>query len=46
MQHLLDLYTAGKIRPWVSAHYPLERASDALNAILQRKVIGKVVLEP
>ena len=45
-QHLFDLYAAGKIRPWVSAHYPLERASDALNAVVQRKVIGKVVLEP
>jgi hypothetical protein len=28
------------------AHYPLERAADALNAVLLRKVTGKVVLEP
>jgi NADPH2:quinone reductase len=46
MQRLFDLYAAKKIRPRISAHYPLERASDALNAVLLRKVTGKVVLEP
>jgi NADPH2:quinone reductase len=46
MQRLFDLYAAKKINPRVSAHYPLERASDALNAVLLRKVTGKVVLEP
>jgi NADPH2:quinone reductase len=36
----------GKIRPHVSGRYPLERAADALNALMQRKVAGKVVLTP
>lgn len=36
----------GKIKPHVSGRYPLERAADALNALVDRKVAGKVVLEP
>ena len=39
-------FEEGKIKPHISAAYPLERAADALNAIGQRKVIGKVVLTP
>jgi NADPH2:quinone reductase len=35
---------AGKIKPLVSATYPLERAADALNDLVNRKVHGKVVL--
>ena len=37
---------AGKIKPHISAIYPLERAADALNALTARKVAGKVVLTP
>jgi len=37
-------YRDGKIKPHVSATYPLERAADALNAILDRKATGKIVL--
>ena len=36
----------GKIKPHISASYPLERAADALNALTARKVAGKVVLAP
>jgi NADPH:quinone reductase len=36
----------GKIKPHISASYPLERAADALNALTARKVAGKVVLMP
>ena len=35
---------AKKIKPLVSASYPLERAADALNDMMNRKVQGKVVL--
>jgi NADPH2:quinone reductase len=34
----------GKIKPYVSARFPLEKAADALNALAGRKVAGKVVL--
>jgi len=37
---------AGKVRPHLSGTYPLERAADALNALMARKVAGKVVLTP
>jgi NADPH2:quinone reductase len=34
----------GKIRPHVSASFPLDRAKDALNLMTERKVVGKVVI--
>ena len=37
-------FREGKIKPHISATYPLDKAADALNALSQRKVIGKVVL--
>lgn len=36
----------GKLHPHVSARYPLERAGEALRALMDRKVTGKVVIEP
>lgn len=41
---LFRLYEEGKIRPMISHRFPLEKASDALRAILERKVVGKAVL--
>jgi NADPH2:quinone reductase len=43
---LLDWVAAGKLAPLVSARYPLSGAVDALNALLQRQVTGKIVLLP
>ncbi|HEX7735020.1 MAG TPA: NADPH:quinone oxidoreductase family protein [Ktedonobacteraceae bacterium] len=46
-QHLRELvtwYQEGKIRPRISATYPLERAADALNDMLARRITGKAVL--
>jgi NADPH:quinone reductase len=37
---------SGKLRPFVSAHYPLEKAAQALNDIAARRVVGKVVITP
>ena len=37
-------FAEGKIKPHISGKYPLERAADALNALMARKVAGKVVL--
>lgn len=36
----------GRLRPHVSGRYPLEKAGEALRALLDRKVTGKVVIEP
>ena len=35
---------AKKIKPLVGATYPLERAADALNDVMNRRALGKVVL--
>jgi NADPH2:quinone reductase len=44
LRDLLGWLQAGKLKPRISAKYPLERAADALNDILQRRVMGKTVL--
>lgn len=44
LRALLDWFEAGKLKSRISARYPLERAADALNAISERKVMGKAVL--
>ena len=41
---LLHWYTEGKIRPRVTAHFPLEKAAEALILVEGRKVQGKAVL--
>jgi len=42
---LFDLYDQGKLKPLVKDCFPLERFADALNIFIQRKAVGKVVLE-
>lgn len=44
MSELLGWLARGTVRPVVSATYPLERAGDALNDLMARKVVGKAVL--
>lgn len=45
LQQLVDWYTQGRLASHISATYPLERAADALNAVLSRQVTGKLVLQ-
>jgi NADPH:quinone reductase len=44
LAELFDLWRDGKIRPRISATYPLERAADALTDIQERRALGKIVL--
>jgi NADPH2:quinone reductase len=44
LRQLLAWLEEGTLKPRISARYPLERAADALNDIMQRKVTGKAVL--
>jgi len=39
-------FTDSKIKPHVCATYPLEHAAEALNALMQRKATGRVILTP
>jgi NADPH2:quinone reductase len=43
---LIDWVESGKLQPYVSARYPLERAGEALRAMIDRTVVGKVVITP
>ncbi|MEQ9146013.1 MAG: NADPH:quinone oxidoreductase family protein [Parvibaculaceae bacterium] len=44
LAELMQMYKDGKLKPHISATYPLEKAADALNDMGARKVKGKVVL--
>jgi NADPH:quinone reductase len=41
---LFDLVAAKRLRPHISARYPLERGAQAIADMMNRKVIGKVVI--
>jgi len=45
LEELPRLAGLGVMRPHISHRFPLERAADAFRALLDRKVVGKVVLE-
>ncbi|MEH6522899.1 NADPH:quinone oxidoreductase family protein [Sulfitobacter sp.] len=45
MSDLFRMYASGQIKPRISARFPLEKAADALNLMMDRKVLGKVVLD-
>ncbi|KIN66201.1 Oxidoreductase, zinc-binding dehydrogenase family [Sulfitobacter noctilucae] len=44
MNDLFSMYADGKVKPRISASYPLEQAGDALKLLSDRKVLGKVVV--
>jgi NADPH:quinone reductase and related Zn-dependent oxidoreductases len=44
MKRLEGWYADGKLKPHISATFPLERAADAIALMASRKVTGKVVL--
>ena len=41
---LMQMYLDGLVKPHIHATYPLERAAEALNEVLYKRVSGKVVL--
>jgi len=44
VKELLDLYAAGKIKPYVSERFPLAEAGEAIKHLASRKAMGKVVV--
>jgi NADPH:quinone reductase len=44
IQEMLGWMREGKIRPHISAQYPLAQGAQALNDMMNRKVMGKVVV--
>jgi NADPH2:quinone reductase len=43
---LIELVASGQLKPHVSGRYPLERAGEALRALIDRTAVGKVVVTP
>lgn len=43
---LIGLVADGKLSPYVSERYPLDRAGEALRSLMDRKALGKIVIEP
>jgi NADPH:quinone reductase len=41
---LVDWLAQGRIRPAITARYPLERAAEALRLIADRRAVGKIML--
>lgn len=46
LDELFGLWASGKVRPHVSATYPLEDAAVALVDLVERRALGKIVLVP
>jgi NADPH2:quinone reductase len=44
LRELMGWFHEGRLRPHISATYPLERVADALNDLRDRKITGKAVL--
>jgi NADPH:quinone reductase len=44
MAELLAWYGEGRLKPLISASYPLQRAVEALKSLTERRAIGKVVI--
>ena len=44
MRRLVELAGQGKLRPRISHRFPLERAGEAVQAVIDRQVIGKAVV--
>lgn len=44
MQDLFDLYEQGRIKPHISATFPLEQGGDAIAQLGARKALGKLVV--
>jgi NADPH2:quinone reductase len=45
IQELLKLVEQGALRPFVSARYPLARGGEAIADLLERRAIGKLVIQ-
>lgn len=46
LKEIFDFFEAGKLKPQISASYPLEDYAKAFEDLLERRVKGKVVLTP
>ncbi len=45
LNDLVEMFDAGTIKPYISARYPLEETGAALRSVMDRKAMGKIVIE-
>lgn len=45
IEELTQMFTAGTVRPYIGARFPLAEAPAALRYVADRKVLGKVVID-
>jgi NADPH2:quinone reductase len=45
LAELFELYRQRKVRPRISARYPLERGGEAIQELVGRRALGKIVVE-
>ncbi len=43
-KELFQMHAEGKIKPFISETFPLERAGEAIKTLADRKVLGKIVV--
>ncbi|MDE2372455.1 MAG: NADPH:quinone oxidoreductase family protein [Burkholderiales bacterium] len=46
LEQLATLWHQGRIRPHIWQRFPLERAAEAIAALVERRVVGKAVIVP
>ncbi len=46
MMELIQMYSSGKLKPYIDRVYALEEAPQALEDMINRRVKGKVIIEP
>lgn len=44
MKELFDWFRAGRIKPHISGHFPLERGAEAIRMLMDRQAKGKVII--
>jgi len=44
-EELAEMFTTGRIRPYIGARFPLAETAAALRYVAERKVLGKVVID-
>lgn len=44
IQDLMSLYAAGRIKPYISATYPMSQAGTAITDLAERRATGKIVV--
>lgn len=46
MQHLTELYEQGKLKPHIDSEWPFAEVAKAMEQIIERRNVGKVILLP